>query len=1161
MVFLLILQLQQAFLSNSGIWSRGQHFYYGYGYGYLPLVEPVKSLFINEFQSHPISGEQEWIELYNPSEYHVELEGCHLSDAVGVIHQFSASLLKAKHFQLVSLQRSKLNNSGDTISLVCSDQLIDQVAYGNHSSESYYPSKSGYDQGAGYLPAPKQGQSLARFPDAGSIWFRFGIPKPAEANTVENNTPQAMITLQGSKKTAECSSLSLNVTGEDSFDPDGDVLSFTWEYKEASSLQILHESNRENPLSFRFESVMGTDFLLELTISDPFGGIAQASLPIKLGVCERSASATAVAQKTYQYSADIIINELFPNPVGADSGVEFVELWNKGQNEVKLDGWKLGGKYKKSLEGQKIATNNFLILRNITLKNSGDLIQLLDPSEQIVSQVEYPKSEEGKSWSRKPSTDYSWTVPTPLLKNDFPFQKETIYLQASAPVIITQVLPNPDGADKDHEWMEILNRSEQVVDLSGWFVDNREGGSKPYVIEDLSLSPGETHRFSSSQTGISLRNSADQARLLNPAQQEVDVLEWHDPAVSGQILTRNQLVRDLSIDPELAQVSEVIDGDTIDVSIQTEAGPVLERVRMIGVDTPESVHPFKPLEYFGKEASEYSKNQLSGRSIRLEYDLSKRGKYGRLLAYVWYEDDHGNWQHFNAELIQKGYAFAYLRYPFRYREEFRQLQLRAEQEKQGLWKSEDLEQIRAQQKEVIDEELEELATIEELLEELQEIEEEEPDEPDLVEEKEAQREYDQTGWDSIKLNEVLPNPAGKDSEGGEYIELINTSEQKVDLLHWAILNQKEKPLFQFDESEFILGKEHPWKLLTPRASIKNSSETLYLMDPLGVVRDQFSYEDSVKDDQAWYRNPLTQKWQLGRSTANAQNPWHLKAQNDRDRDGLEDDTEASWGMSNTSWDSDEDGLPDDFEVLHSKGFVNDYDQYLYDSFSVSVKQTKRTLTFSGSSRPYTNMALKILPEGTEVKDIPVDTSGEWIYKIDVGVESGGHRFVLWPVDFAAKKGREVFIDLTLENRLNASKLPKKAKWTPPKPLYIIRSRPLPWHQSVISAVDWQQRKVQLEGAWFPLASQEWQLQESLLKPYQEVRYQLAEDQQSIKVLQFIPAAHAASSGNRVAQSPLASFSFLLVLLLVSLKILRKIHAPFAPGVTAQNTPSTHKKSL
>lgn len=133
----------------------------------------------------------------------------------------------------------------------------------------------------------------------------------------------------------------------------------------------------------------------------------------------------------------------------------------------------------------------------------------------------------------------------------------------------------------------------------------------------------------------------------------------------------------LSIAQDYYQCTRVIDGDTIVVKIADKE----ERVRLIGVDTPETVHPNKPVEYFGKEASEFTKRMVEGKNVKLEYDWQKRDKYKRLLAYVYLEDG----TFLNAEIIKQGYGFAYTRFPFKYLDEFRKYEREARESNKGLW--------------------------------------------------------------------------------------------------------------------------------------------------------------------------------------------------------------------------------------------------------------------------------------------------------------------------------------------------------------------------------------------------------------------------------------------------------------------------------------------
>jgi micrococcal nuclease len=117
-----------------------------------------------------------------------------------------------------------------------------------------------------------------------------------------------------------------------------------------------------------------------------------------------------------------------------------------------------------------------------------------------------------------------------------------------------------------------------------------------------------------------------------------------------------------------------VDGDTLVL----DGG---ERVRLIGVDTPETVDPRRPVQYFGKEASAFTHRMAQGRSVRLEYDQDTRDRYGRTLAYVYLE----NGTFLNAEIIRQGYGHAYTRFPFRYQAEFLALEREARAQGRGLW--------------------------------------------------------------------------------------------------------------------------------------------------------------------------------------------------------------------------------------------------------------------------------------------------------------------------------------------------------------------------------------------------------------------------------------------------------------------------------------------
>jgi micrococcal nuclease len=100
-------------------------------------------------------------------------------------------------------------------------------------------------------------------------------------------------------------------------------------------------------------------------------------------------------------------------------------------------------------------------------------------------------------------------------------------------------------------------------------------------------------------------------------------------------------------DSPTVRVVAVIDGDTLDVTW----GGRQERVRLLGVDTPETVDPQRPVGCYGPEASAFTHRRLQGRAVRLRFDRQRRDRFGRLLAYV--EVDG---RRFNDELLTGGYA-------------------------------------------------------------------------------------------------------------------------------------------------------------------------------------------------------------------------------------------------------------------------------------------------------------------------------------------------------------------------------------------------------------------------------------------------------------------------------------------------------------------------
>jgi len=132
--------------------------------------------------------------------------------------------------------------------------------------------------------------------------------------------------------------------------------------------------------------------------------------------------------------------------------------------------------------------------------------------------------------------------------------------------------------------------------------------------------------------------------------------------------------------PNTYIVSKVVDGDTLNVSVNGKA----LKVRVIGINTPEIVDLRRPVQCFGKEASERAKSILLNKAVRLEADPTQgdMDRYQRLLRYVFLPNDID----YGFEMIKQGFAYEYTYdTPYKYQEKYKDAQIAAENSKAGLW--------------------------------------------------------------------------------------------------------------------------------------------------------------------------------------------------------------------------------------------------------------------------------------------------------------------------------------------------------------------------------------------------------------------------------------------------------------------------------------------
>jgi hypothetical protein len=428
----------------------------------LPAVTPVMpginygDLIINEFVADPISGEEEWIEIYNTTTSTIDLSDVSIEDGVGSLGTLAGEVL-SNDFYVFNLSSSYLNNSGDVIAIKQDDNIIDSISYGDW--------------------------------DDGNI--SDNAPTTSDPNSIARDVDIFLVTITPTK---------------------------------------------------------GSENIITPEVIDP----PTSPPPTNTG------GGTTYKPIYYYNQFDIVINEFVSDP--ADGDVEWIELYNNTDSKAYLDNLIIedGSGQQTKLLGT-ISSHNTLVIENPkgNLNNSGDLIILIDSHNNIIDSVSYGSWEDddifdnalvasdpdsvarfvdGQSTGNNYSDFRITTTPTkglPNIINGSPEEIAELQIIEEADINITyldlmisELLPNPDGSDIEGEFIEIFNPHDTDIDLSYWSLDDIEGGSKPYVIKNTSIEPGEYLIFSRQTTGLALNNTSDSVRFFNPLNIIVDQVSY-----------------------------------------------------------------------------------------------------------------------------------------------------------------------------------------------------------------------------------------------------------------------------------------------------------------------------------------------------------------------------------------------------------------------------------------------------------------------------------------------------------------------------------------------------------------------------------------------------------------------------------------------------------
>lgn len=402
---------------------------------------------INELLPNPKGddSENEFIELKNITDQDIDLEGWKIEDASGLnfiisSKKFFSTKIPARGFFVLWRKDSKipLNNSGgERVKLLQPNgNLVDFVDYRETMAEN-----------------------IAYARDERNNWVFTTQATPGEENIIKkvNQKPKAVISCPTKALTDE----EITFDASDSYDPDGDNLTYRWDFGDGShSSEIIVKHTYKKAGKYN----------VKLEVKDSFGAGEIAKLTIEVLAREKILSYSPL-------EVEILITEFLPNPKGNDNS-EWIEIYNAGQEEIDLSGWFLddsenGSKPYQIKEGTKILPGEYLVFKReetkIVLNNNFDSVRILDPEGNLFFEVFYEKPKEGFSYAIDENNEWHWTsIFTPGKKN-----------------IFTQ-----DADDEKKLKIKITTKKENIIEVSLKEIRNQDIGDLVKTQGVVSVEPG-----------------------------------------------------------------------------------------------------------------------------------------------------------------------------------------------------------------------------------------------------------------------------------------------------------------------------------------------------------------------------------------------------------------------------------------------------------------------------------------------------------------------------------------------------------------------------------------------------------------------------------------------------------------------------------------------
>lgn len=510
----------------------------------LPRLANASSLTITEVMYNPSGSDtgREWIEVKNISTTTVALAGSNWRFNDGSSHMISATgeagELAPNEYAIIADDPIKFKSEypnftgviyDSSFSLKNSDNKVSFINNGNEDCSVNYLIAWG---------ANDDGKSLELTADSSwQVSFLLG-GTPGSDNSIwpDNLPPTLQVVLPTKVEVNKEIKMIATVV-----DPENKPIEVNWQFGDGESgngIEVGHVYSNEGSYTV-VTKAFDVDYVVYATST--------------VTVTEASAINSGVSSNNSW--ANVELSELLPNPNGAEADGEWIELYNNSPSSVSVDRWQLGDgssrrfTFKVENHETHIESYGYLLVKRsvsgISLNNEGEKVVLFAPDGSVIDQVSYDKALENYVFAKQDRT-WQWsTMATPNKLNEIvlvedksdlteevksisektetkvlPITLTTVPLlpldkQVLESIRLNEIFPNPKGKD-DNEWIEIKNIGATTVDLFGYYIDDEEGGSKPYKFSTTTLViPGGYYVLSKNTTKLSLGNIKDSVRLLD----------------------------------------------------------------------------------------------------------------------------------------------------------------------------------------------------------------------------------------------------------------------------------------------------------------------------------------------------------------------------------------------------------------------------------------------------------------------------------------------------------------------------------------------------------------------------------------------------------------------------------------------------------------------